>query len=73
MLELANAFDQLWRFDGEHHFNTALEISRHPVGTRKVDLFLAALAEHQDAAVLQEPIDNAPHANVFGDAFQAGT
>ncbi len=57
--------------DREHHLHAAIEVARHPVGARQIDLRLVVGAEDVDPAVLQEPIDDAADADVLGDARQA--
>ena len=57
--------------DREHDLDPALEVARHPVGRRQVDLALAAVAEVEDARVLEEPIDDADDADVVAGARDA--
>ena len=63
---------QGWSIDGKHDFHAPLEISRHPICATEIDLLLGSLAEHEDASVLQETIDDAANVDVLGDARQTG-
>ena len=51
MLDL---FLNLFIFYREYDFYTAIQISRHPVCTSHIDLFMSAILEIEDPAVLQE-------------------
>ena len=56
--------------DREHGLDAAFEIPRHPIGAAQEHLLLRAFAEHQNAAVLEEPVHDAEDANVFGNSRQ---
>ena len=53
-----------------HHFHALVNISMHPVRATEVCFRCAAVAEYEDAAVLEEAADHAPHANPAADAAQ---
>ena len=57
--------------DRDEHFDPLVEVARHPVGAAQVDLFVAAVREIKDAAVLEESPDDAAHANTVADSANA--
>ena len=56
--------------DRDHHLDATMEVARHPVGARDVDLVLAAVREVEDAPVLEEAVDDRAHLD--GLAHAAG-
>src|SRR4030095_10464008 len=60
---VTNPRHQLLIFHRENQFHAAVEIARHQVGATQIDFLPAAVAEIENAAVLQEPSHNArdPH------------
>jgi len=46
------------------------KVPRHPIGAAKKDLRLAGVFKIKDSAVLQEPIHDAPHRNVFANTLE---
>ena len=52
-------------------FYAVIDVARHQVGAAHVDFFLAVVVEVVNAAVLQEPADDADDADVFADVRQA--
>src|ERR1039458_2668576 len=58
---VADAAHQFRIFHWEEQLHTAVEIARHQVGAAEIDFLLAAVAEIEDAAVLQEASHDAGH------------
>ena len=46
-----------------------LQVAPHPVGAGEIDLFVAAVAEVEDAGVFQEAVDDRADLDVLGDAL----
>ena len=44
--------------DREHQLDALVEIARHPVCAREIDLFVAAVEKVIDAGVLEEAVDD---------------
>ena len=53
------------RFDRKSDLDPAIEIARHPVGARQIEIGLAGVLEIVNPAVLEETADNADDADVF--------
>ena len=58
--------------DREHQLDALVEVARHPVGARQVDLLVAAVQEVVDARVLEEAIDDGDDLDVVADAGTPG-
>ena len=58
--------------DGRQHFHTMVDVAGHQVGTADIDLFLAAVAEIVDPAVLQKAADDAGDFDVVAHPRHAG-
>jgi len=71
--DLAQLLLQARVLDRRQHLDAALEVALHAVRRADVVLGRAGVAEVVDARVLQKPADDADHADVLGDARQAGT
>src|SRR3546814_10584551 len=57
-----------WIFDRQQIFHAAIEVARHPIGRRDVDLGQwrwqrLAISEHHDPAVFQKTSDDRSHPN----------
>src|SRR5262249_14896150 len=59
--------------DREQHLHAAIEIARHQVRTPEIDLFLPSATEVDNPAVLEDPADNAGHANRLAHPGDPGT
>src|SRR6185295_10976948 len=59
-------------FDRHHDLDAAMEVSRHPIGARDVDLVLAGVREVEDATVLEVAVDDRADLDVLRDAGQPG-
>ncbi len=51
-------------FEAKDYFYAFVEIARHPIGAAQIHLRVAAIAEDENPAVLEESADNAAHADV---------
>src|SRR5215216_4455177 len=58
-------------FNGEDHFDSPVKIALHQVGTAKINLVLATVAEVIDAAMLQEAANQTDHADVLAPTGNA--
>ena len=65
--------DQRLIFKREKGFHTTVDIPGHEVGRPQVDLFVSAIAEVVDAAVLEKTADNAGDFDVLADARESRT
>src|SRR5215471_7594333 len=63
---------QLEIVNGEHHFDTFIEVARHPVGTAQVNLWFAGVLEVVNATVLQEPADDAAYPYAMAQPTNTG-
>ena len=54
--------------DRHHDLDAAMEVARHPVRARDVDLVLAGVREVEDAPVLEVAIDDRAHLDVVAHA-----
>src|SRR4051812_45611628 len=68
-----HALLQRWVRDGDHHLDAVVEIARHQIRAADVDFLVAAVAEIPGAAVLEEPSDDAAHADVLAQAGNTWT
>ena len=59
-------------FDGEEHLDAPVQVARHEVGAAHQHFFGAAVAKPVDAAVFEEPADDAGHLDVVAHAGNAG-
>src|SRR5665811_67722 len=69
---VADAPHQLLIFHREEQLHAAVEIARHQVGAAQIDFLLAAVAEIEDAAVLQKPPHDAGHPNGLAHPRNSG-
>src|SRR4029078_12384977 len=60
-------------FDRKHGLHAPLEVPRHPVGAAQEHTFFRTFAEDENAAVLEEPVDDAVHSDVLRYSRQAGS
>lgn len=60
-------------FDGGKKLDAFAEVAVHEVGAGDEDHGMAALAEPKDAGVFEVAVDDADDADVFAEAFDAGT
>src|SRR5579862_843557 len=58
--------------DAEDDFDAFVDIALHPIGAAEEQLGLTAVAEDEDAAVLQESPYDAAHANAAAEAADTG-
>ena len=66
-----NLIAQLRIAQVEHHLHALVNISMHPVGAAEIYFGFTAVAEYEDAAVLEKTADHAAHANPAADAAQS--
>ena len=66
-----DATDMLLCFYREEQLYAVIKVTRHPVGTGKIQLLLAAVGKPEDTAVLQLPAYNTAHRNIIADALNA--
>ena len=59
-------------FDRNEQFDTAVEVPRHPIGTGDKDPLITAVMEMEDAAMLQEPIDDTDHRDILAHFLYPG-
>ena len=52
----------------EDHFDAFVDVALHPIGAAEIDFRFAAVAEDEDAAVLEEAPDHAADANAAAEA-----
>ena len=64
-------FLNLLIFHRENNLYPAVKVTRHPVGTGKIELLLAAVGKPEDTAVLQLTAYNTADRNIIADAFDA--
>jgi hypothetical protein len=57
--------------DRREDLHAAVEVARHPVGARDVDLLVAAVGEAERAPVLEEAVDDRAHLDALGEARDA--
>src|ERR1700722_10282046 len=56
---------------GEQHLDAFVKIARHPIGAAEKNFRLPTILEIIDAAVLEEPAYDAPHANAVAETANA--
>ena len=66
---VADVTDHLSIFNREQHFNSAVKVAGHQIGTTHQHFLIATMAEIEDTAVLQEPSQYADHTDIFAKAF----
>src|SRR6266446_2110997 len=54
-------------------FDTAIEVTRHPVSAADIDFFVAIVGEIKDATVLEKAPNDAAHSNVLRKSGHART
>ena len=67
--ELAANFDIE---NGKYDFDSAVEITRHEIGTPKVNMGISGVVKNVDATVFEEAIDDASNGDVIAEARNAG-
>ena len=60
----------LGRAHREEQLDPVVEVARHPVGAREVDLLVAAVREVEDARVLEEAVDDRDDVDVVARALE---
>src|SRR6478672_5068158 len=67
---------EFWHLDRRYHFDSSVQVTRHPVGAAHVNLRVTAVFEVVNAAMFQQSSDNASNPDVFrqsGNARPQGT
>lgn len=59
-------------FDGEHDFDSVVEVPWHEVGACDVEVRFAVVMEEVDAAVFEKPADDGANADVLAESGHAG-
>jgi hypothetical protein len=67
--ELAAKFDIE---NGENDFDSAVEITRHEIGTAEVNMGISGVVKNVDATVFEETIDDTSNGDVITEARNAG-
>ena len=67
--ELAAKFDIE---NGKYDFDSAVEITRHEIGTTEVNMGISGVVKNVDATVFEEAIDDASNGDVIAEARNAG-
>src|SRR5207237_277924 len=57
---------------GKGDLDPAEEVALHPVGTREIQLARLAIAEEEDARMLEKAAHHRAHPDVLGDPWNAG-